>query len=108
MKNYGDEQSWTKVFSVAPPILSKFWGSLKPLVILKEDEEILCENHYGIFITDVVKNEIRILHSDKWYDYGTEMSFESLVSLRADRGTDLGNNQESREKDGERWALEAN
>ncbi|KAJ4978202.1 hypothetical protein NE237_008982 [Protea cynaroides] len=107
MKNYVDEQSWTKVFSVAHPILSQFWESFKPLVILKKDEEILCGSDFEIFILDVVKNEIRILHSDECYDSGTELYFESLVSLRADGGTDLGNKQERRETEGERLALEA-
>ncbi|KAJ4978869.1 hypothetical protein NE237_009649 [Protea cynaroides] len=106
MKNYGDEQSWTKVFSVARPILSTFWGSFKPLVILKKDEEILCESDYEFFILNVVKNEIRILHpSGEHYNSGKEMYFESLVSLRVDGGTDLANKLER--KDGKILALEA-
>ncbi|KAJ4977640.1 hypothetical protein NE237_008420 [Protea cynaroides] len=105
MKNYGDEHSWTKVFSVAHPDLSQFWGSFRPLVILKKDE-VLCGSDFELFIIDVVKNKIQILHSGEWYDSGIEMYFESLVSLRADGGTDLGK-QERREREGERLALEA-
>ncbi|XP_043692988.1 F-box protein CPR1-like [Telopea speciosissima] len=107
MKVYGDEQSWTKVFSVAQPISSGIQGLFKPLCILKKDV-VLGESDIGIFILDVVKNECRQLHLRyPPYAFGTEMYLESLVSLGTDGGVDVSNKHGRKEKEGGRLAEEA-
>ncbi|KAJ4965911.1 hypothetical protein NE237_017760 [Protea cynaroides] len=104
MKDYGDVQSWTKVFSVANPILCSIWGLFKPLYILKKDEEVLCESDSGYFILDLVKGKIcRLYLRDELYNSSTKIYFESLVSL----GADHGSKQERRGKEGGKLAVEA-
>ncbi|KAJ4971824.1 hypothetical protein NE237_004923 [Protea cynaroides] len=98
MKDYGDERSWTKQFSIMEPTLSGIGDFFIPLCILKNDKVVLYERDLGIFILDAVKKEIF------YYDVkppishcGAEMYLESLVSLRTGGGVDCSSEQERRE-----------
>ncbi|XP_042515659.1 F-box/kelch-repeat protein At3g23880-like [Macadamia integrifolia] len=91
MKDYGDETTWTKMFSVAQ-ILNVVPEPFKPLYILKKGEVLFCECEHGFFILDVVK---KATHRHRFrlppWNFRREMYFESLVSLRALGGMDGGN-----------------
>ncbi|KAJ4964358.1 hypothetical protein NE237_024297 [Protea cynaroides] len=102
MMDYGDEQSWTKQFSVVEPILSGlgdlFRDFFRPFCILKNDKVVLYEADLGFFILDAVKKEIFFPHvRPQINQYGAEMYLESLVSLRTDGGVDGSSEQERRE-----------
>ncbi|PIM98049.1 hypothetical protein CDL12_29472 [Handroanthus impetiginosus] len=87
MKDYGVENSWTKLFSISKPDGINSLGCLKPIAYLKNKGQVLLQYATRFFWVDIEKNSAKKVTINGLPDNFSSQSFqESLVRLNDSGG----------------------